>query len=374
MTGTWLSLRHFKTRPEDTHTGAGAGEPLAPVSILKPLKGSDLGLEENLETFFQIEYAPGFELIFSIADAADSAGPIVRKLMAEYPAVRARLNVGAVEVGPNPKVNNLVNAYREAQHDLVLISDSNVRVEPSYLTKLVSEMRPGVGIVSAAVSGTHPEGIGGILEALYLNTFYIRGNILAKTVGIPCVVGKCMLFRRSVAARFGGLEALGRYLAEDYMAGVAMRKLNLDVVISRRPVVQHVSFQTFKAHWDRHVRWGRIRKVQAPLAFIGEFFTSSLVSGLCGAWAMSSLFDFYPSGVLALHFAFWSACDFLVLMRIEPNFHPLTPIAWFAREILALPLWIHVASGNTVSWRGSKLKVLPGGTLEIREAKNHAAL
>ena len=180
---------------------------------------------------------------------------------------------------------------RPPSHDWVLISDSNVRVNPDYLKRLVAHLSPGVGMVTAVIAGQDASGVGGNLEATYLNTFYARGMNIAAGFGRVCVVGKSMLFQRSTAKRFGGMRTLGCYLAEDYMAGEAMRRLGLQVVIACDPVEQVIGEYSFDSFWKRHLRWGRIRKRHGMSAFALEPLTGAFVSGVLGAVSMHAAWE-----------------------------------------------------------------------------------
>lgn len=355
LLGTRWSIEHFRTAPP--HLDAPFA--LYPVTILKPLKGVDPGLRENLEGFFRLDY-PGFELIFSVADARDPALALVQSLKAGFPGIPCRIVIGEQGRGGNPKVNNLVRAYDLASHDWILISDSNVRVKPDYLKRFVAHLDNDVGLVTAVVRGSGAEGFGARLETAYLNTFYSRGMVIANKAGHPCAVGKAMLFNRSTAKRFGGIATLDRYLAEDYMAGEAMRALGLKVIIATDPVTQHLGHSSFKDYWLRHVRWGRIRKAQEPLAFLLEPLGSHLLPAMIGALALKTL------GVpwllpFAGHLLIGLASDSLLASRIGGSFHWH---AWAARELLALPLWLYTACGKTVQWRGRKMTIRMGGLLE----------
>lgn len=336
---------------------------LFPVSILKPLKGTDEGLEGNLRTFFELDF-PVFELLFSVADIRDPSCDVLEKLMREYPQVNAQVFIGDVIIGPNPKVNNLLRSYSEATHDWILISDSNVRVPRDYLRRLVANLEPGVGIVTAVVAGRNAQGLGGFLEAVYLNTFYARGMVFLQRIGRAPVVGKSMFFQRSVAERFGGIRTLSRYLAEDYVAGQAMRRLNFRTLIMTDPIVQHLGHYTFKAFWSRHIRWGRLRKSQAPLFFVVEPLLGSMISGVLGSFALSQLTGYSMMTFFLAHLSLWSFCDGLVFGRLDRSWSFQLPLVWLLREVLAFPLWIHIASGSTVFWRGRRLRLLPGGVLE----------
>ncbi len=345
--------------------------------MLKPLKGVECGSYDNLESFFTQSY-PHYELIFSVAHASDPIVKVVDALIAQYPEVQARLIIGAAQnrltSESNPKVLNLVQSYHEANFDIVLISDSNVRVPTNYLEKLVEYLDPDVGIVTSIVSGYQPRDLGGNLESIYLDTFYSRGMRIAEAFGKACVVGKSMLFRRSVANRFGGVEILSRYLAEDYMAGIAMKNLGYQVAIPFEPVPQYIGRYSFQEFWKRHVRWGRIRKAQAPFAFLLEALLSCFGSGILLAWTFRLHTD--PLKIFFLHAAGWLACDF-VMVRLSRRglsanmkkqdiayYQLIFPLLWILREALALPLWMTVLCGNTVNWRGKRLRVEAGGLLK----------
>ncbi len=330
-----------------------------PVSILKPLKGTDSSLKENLKSFFDLDY-PRFEILISVADETDPALPIVYELLEENPLSPVRLFIGETDVGINPKVNNMMKSYESVQHDWIWISDSNVRVERNELTQMLSQIDENTGVLTGLVSGRNPQSLGGYLEASYLNTFYAKWMTLAAQFKKPCVIGKSMLFKKSMAQRFGGIAILSRYLAEDFMAGEATRKLGLKVQSNRRPIQQILDeHYTVKDFWYRHIRWGRMRKSQAPFAFYGEALTSSLTCGTVLAYASDMSIT-----LLLFHFATWWVGDFWVQMKMGSRLTLMSFLTWTLREIFALPLWAHIAIGNTVVWRGQRLRLLDGGLLD----------
>jgi len=358
--GVFRAQKHFEDQPIPSDTPFR----LIPVSILKPLKGRDEGLRENLESFFRLDY-PEFEIVFSVADRSDPAVHVVRELISHYPNVQARLIIGEVNVGKNPKINNLIRSYDSAQYGWILISDSNVRVQERYLKKLVSQVDSNTGMLTSVILGTGAQGLGGNLEELHLNTFYAKAMTLASWVNQDCVVGKSMLFRKSSAERFGGLRALGGFLAEDYMAGEAMKHLGLKVATAWEAVPQFIGNYSFTEFWNRHVRWGRIRKAQAPLPFLLEALAYSFLPGVLGAIAMASLFGLSPLLTFSIHLIIWAALDLAVMKSMGARIQRNTVFYWLLREILALPIWVNVASGNTVLWRGEKYRLSMGGLLKV---------
>lgn len=357
--GTLVSLWHLRRKT----LNPGAEKKVFPISILKPLKGLDPGIRENLESFFNLDY-PSFELLFSVADADDSVIPVVRELIQRHAGVPARLIVGDVKIGFNPKINNLIQSYEQAKHDWMLISDANTRVPSDYLRRLATYLGDDVGVASGVVGGFEADGIGGHVEAAFLNTFLARGTIAAFYVGRPIVIGKSMIFRRSMAETFGGMRMLARYLAEDYMMGEMMGKLGLKVILMRAPVRQYVGQCSLKTFWSRHVRWGRLRKAHAPLAFALEPFGGVVISGILGAYAFVMLLHLPALFFLLGHVGIWGGCDLLMMKRLVGKITPSSVFGWFLREALAFPLWFCTSLGSTVMWQGHRLKLRYGGTLE----------
>lgn len=370
--GTYLTLRRLRregSRRSEQKQVAPASE-LPAISILKPLKGIDEGLAENLKSFFELQY-PNYEVIFAVADANDPAIAVAESVISanisgELGLVRrpAQILVGEEVVGLNPKINNLVRAYDYAENDLILISDSNVRARSMYLQELAQAIAsPDVGLVTALVAGVNAQGFGGNLEASFLNSFCARGMSIAFFAGRPIVVGKSMLFRKSLASRFGGLRSLGSFLAEDYVAGRLVEKLGYRVVLTQDTVDQHLGAHSLKQFWSRHVRWGRLRRTQAPFFFPLELLQNSVVTCFIGAIAVPSFFSVGLPTFIAAHLGFWAACDWALMRRMGRTGLRET-FAWIAREFLSIPLYIQIYMNNTVQWRGQRLRLRAGGVLE----------
>ena len=331
----------------------------------------DNGLKENLESFFRLAY-PKFEILFSVADSRDPACGLVKELIKKFPDVDARLMIGAVDIGPNPKVNNMLNSYNDAKYEHILISDSNIRVRPEYLANLVPDLDDDTGIVTGVVLGVAPAGFGGHLEQMFLNTFIARWMIMGSAAGFPTVIGKSMFFRRDVAKRFGGIQNLARFLAEDYMAGQAMLLLGLKVKHMTQPIPQIIGKHSFKDFWQRHVRWGRIRKVSTTLPFLGEPLNGPIISGIIGAIAMNNLFGVSPFLFIPLHIFGWFLCDLVTMAAMKAEINYTTPFFWAMRELSQIPQWLYILSGNTVNWRGRQLKLEAGGVLAEADAQRTA--
>jgi ceramide glucosyltransferase len=209
-------LTHRKLHMRRAQRVAGA---LPPISVLKPLKGLDEGLYENLASIARQDF-PGFEISFGVEDPSDPAIHVALQVRRDFPGVPMQIVARAGRGALNPKISNLLNMLDRAQHDCVLISDSNVRVDPSYLRSIATELaQPGVGLVSNVIVGRGELTTSALLENLHLNSFVIAGVCLGDALGHPIVVGKSMLLRRSQLDALGGLRTMANVMAEDYLLG-----------------------------------------------------------------------------------------------------------------------------------------------------------
>lgn len=355
---TYLVCRYFTNSKRKTLSDSE----LPGVSIFKPVRGPEDGISENLESFFNLDYTQ-YELLFSVAEADDKTIPAIRALIAKYPKIDARLIIGAVEVGPNPKVNNMMRSYRQSKYGVILISDSNVRVRPNYLRNMVSNLDPDVGIITSVLFGMNPKGIGGLLETTFLMTWYTKMLTLLSTMGMPCVIGKSMMFRKETLEKLGGMARLKDFIAEDYSCGRMIMNLGMKVAVEREALPQWIGNYSFDTFWNRHVRWGRIRKLQNIAGFIAELLTGSVGSGIIGA-IMARHFWHAPMHIfLPAHFTFWLICDMIVMNHMGRPPTLKGAVVWVLREMSHVPLWFQIAASNTILWRGQKLKLNLGGTI-----------
>lgn len=327
--------------------------PLVPVSVLKPLKGTDAGLDANLESFFRLDY-PCYEVLLGVADSDDPALEVARRVAARHPEVPSVVVADERRVGHNPKVNNLANLLARARHEVILISDSNVAADPALLRDMVAELgQPGVGLVTSQIRGVGGSGLGGALEAIQLNAF-VSGAVAAVTrVGRRvCAVGKSMLLRRSDLERIGGFERLGRYLAEDQVCGEEVRALGLAVVVSSRPVdnvLGHLGVGGFAA---RHLRWARIRRRIAPAWYAAEVLANPVPPAL----ALLAV-DPGPvtAGLAAATLGTLSALARAAERRLAVRRCALAyPPLELVRGVLVGLLWPVPFVSSSVEWRGSR--------------------
>jgi ceramide glucosyltransferase len=207
--------------------------PTPPITVLKPLKGAEDGLYDNLASLARQDY-PDYEILIGADDPLDPALEVARQVQADHPEARIHLCAGSRHLGLNPKVNLLAALSDRAEHDHLLISDSNVRVEPGYLRDTAAELAdPAVGLVTNVLVGEDADRLGGVLECLHLNSFVASAASFARVVGRRvCVIGKSMLFRKRDLDRLGGFWAVRNVLAEDYVIGRSFELAGYKVALS----------------------------------------------------------------------------------------------------------------------------------------------
>ena len=252
----WLITRESNNLGDD-----GAG----PISVLKPLCGADDSLESNLETFFNQRYSD-YELVFGVEQRSDPAVAVARRLISRYPHIHARVVVHG-RLGLNPKVANLRGILATGTHDLVVVSDSNIAVSPDYLSQLARRFttahpgHPEPGLVTNLFAGVGARTLGSLFESVQLNGT-IAGGVASSEIlsgGHAVLVGKSMMFRRTVFERLGGMESLASVLAEDYVMGRMFKEAGYEVRVCA-DVVRNITVQTsVKGFISRQLRWSLLR-------------------------------------------------------------------------------------------------------------------
>ncbi len=358
LAGLFALLRVTRGRRPNT-TG-----PIPPVSVLKPLNGADAGLYENLKSFFTQDH-PSYELIFGVTHASDDALPIVARLRAEFPQVASRVVIHDGGAALNPKVRNLLGMWPHASHDLVLISDSNVRAPTHCVSELARvHAREDAGIVTNLFAGSDENSLGGALENVQLNGFCAAGSALPTLVGDAAVIGKSTLFSRAELDELGGLSRLSCVLAEDFILGKMFQNAGRRVVLAPTVLSSPSSNLSLRASFARHLRWSMLRWRLRPTAALLEPLTSPLLVlpfawHALGAWSLAWL---------VLVVSIRDVGGWLVLRGPARVWLPfvLAP----ARELCAPFAWALGAFKRHVSWRGQRLRISAGTLLYVEHARN----
>jgi ceramide glucosyltransferase len=333
------------------------------ISILKPLCGVDDDLAKNLEYFAQLDY-PNFELILGVKNARDPAYPVAQAAVRRWPE-RVRLVLQRGEPGMNPKVNQLITLSAAARHDLLVVSDSNVRVPSGYLDELAAAFEdPQVACVTNPIVGIGERRLGSLLDNLHLGTSIGPGMIAAKRVGgQDIVVGKSMAVRRSDLLAMGGFESTRNYLAEDYVIGGKIKSvLGKRVAVGRLPVYNVSLNRSVKDFFNRYLRWSVIHRTAiTPLTYVGQGTLNPVPLATLGLLAHPSA----TAGLAVAVAACWKITLDLTAVRQlrEESFGPWAPAAVLLKDFLIAIAWTNGLFDRTVVWRGNRLRVLPGSRL-----------
>src|SRR6059058_5221112 len=214
VAAAWRFLRRARR-------GRRAGA-LPPVTVLKPLKGPGVELYENLASFCRQSY-PSYQIVFGVADAQDPAVAVVQRLRRDFPEHDIVLAVGSGR-GTNRKVANLEHMMPHARHDVLVMSDSDIRVGPDYLRTMVAPLAdPAVGLTTCLYRGRGNFGLPSIIESLFINTDFVPNALVAHWVQpFRYAFGASIAVTREALERIGGFAAFADYLADDYQLGWAV--------------------------------------------------------------------------------------------------------------------------------------------------------
>jgi len=357
--GAW----HFFAEAQRTGQPRRDDASLPTVTILKPLKGLDVDLYENLSTFCRQDY-PTFQIIFGVADANDPAVQVVRQLQAHYPSVRIDLIVDGRIYGTNYKVSNLHNMYRVAKYDVVVIADSDIRVRSDYLRRLVTPLDdPQVGLVTTLYRAVNTGGLPTLVESLFINTDFSPMVLVARIVEKPTYAfGATMALRRSTLDAIGGFLPLANYLADDYHLGHRVAERGYRLALSDVVVETVLAVGGWRRLFDHQLRWARTYRNCRP----GGYFASLLTHGTL--WATLNLLYNHCSPLACLAAAAVYAVRISVARTIATRYLQ-APLRW--SEAFMVPLkdlfvscvWALCFAGDTVHWSGHEFRVLRGGQM-----------
>ncbi len=333
-----------------------------PVSVLKPLHGAEDELEANLRTFFTQDY-PAYEILIAVRSPQDAAIPVARRLQAEFPQVPSRLLVTGEPPYPNAKVFSLQHMVAEARHDLLVMSDSDIRVTRDMLRIVAAEFQDGTaGVATCPYRAVPGRSFWSMLEAVGMNTQFLSGVLTARLVeGMRFAVGPTIVARKRVLEAIGGFDRLKDYLAEDFVMGKFAAEQGHGVILSSYVIEHHIGTQAFVANLKHRLRWSRSTRRSRPAGYVGELFTYPLpIALLLWAWEPR----LWPVAALVIALRAWSAHE--VAGRVLHD--SLTARRWWCvpvQDVYSFLVWIVGFFGNHIVWRGRKYYLHADGRFEL---------
>ncbi len=340
---------------------------LPPVSVLKAVHGSEPDLEQNLASFFEQDY-PEFEILFCARQESDLGLAAARRVMAQYPHVKARTLTCGEPPWPNARTFSLEVMRREAQHQILVTADSDVRVTPEYLRAVIDPMRdPQVGMVTSLYRGCTRHGLWARLEAMGMSVEMTSGVLVANMLeGMKFALGPSMVMRQSTVAKIGGYEKVAQYYADDFVLGNWTAAAGEIVVLSNYVVEHHVLNAAFKSSVAHQQGWATSTRFSRPMGHLGEVLTYAVPFGLL-AWIGLTLGGYWAWGAGLLAFTILDRvllCLLVAGMVVDDRV--AMRMAWLypLRDLMGFIFWVRsYLATRRLRYRGDPYELLPEGRL-----------
>src|SRR2546426_688486 len=339
-----------------------------PASILKPVRGLDREGYENFASFCRLDY-PEYEVVFAVVEPDDPVIPIIQKLQREFPKCAIRLVAGIERSGTSPKMSNLCRLVKEAKYDLLVISDSDVRVEPDYLLDVAAPFADlKVGVVTAFFRGLTEGGFAADVDAVGVPTDASASTLVARKLGgIDFALGWTMATTKARLAEIGGFESMVDHHSDDFVLGNEIAKRGYRVELSSKPVWMVFPNEKLSHVFKHELRWSIMLRGIRPAGYLGMAMTFGLPWSLLAAAVAPSttIAAGYLLAYLVLRLTVawvigaWGLGDPVVRKRIW-----LVPV----RDALNFAVYVASYFSDTVRWRGLAYRVRGGSLVPLNEA------
>ncbi len=352
--------RRFISRPPVTRSA-----PLPPASIMIPLYGKDFEAYENYVSFCRQNY-PDYQIIFGVQSEQDSSIPVVRKLVAGFPATDIALVIDAGVIGENPKVNNLNNMLKVAKHEVIVLVDSDIRVTADYLATVVSELADErVGLVTCLYRAGRAPNLAAKLEAVGITGEFAPGVLAAWSLeGLSFALGATIATTKEHLQAIGGFEAIADYLADDFMLGKLVSEAGYEVRLSSHVVEIVLPPMTLRSMMKHQVRWARGIRACRPWGYFGSLVThGTMLAMLLACVSRGSALGL---SILVMTLFTHLAMTYMVAIQTLGD-NLLRQHLWLVplRDLLGFLFWCLGQMGKTVEWRGRTFKLVEDGKMRL---------
>lgn len=343
-----------------------------PVTILKPICGLDIDTYDNFASFARQNY-PTYQIIFSVRDRKDPVIKVVKQIIQDYPKVDIQLVVNDRTLGSNLKVGNLSNAQTLAKYDIFLLADSDVRVGPNYLRRVIQPLhKPEVGVVTCLYRPVTRGWVANV-EALGISTHYLACVMVANQLGsVQFALGPTIAIRRTLLEKIGGFAAISEYLADDFQLGYLSAQASYKVVLSDYVIDHLISTISLTDLFHRQVRWACCTRVSRFWGYVGLIFSHGIVTSLLFLFLTGgSFFGWFGFGltwITRLSMA-WIVGAIGLRDSSVKKFLWLVPLS----DLINFLIWLYSFSSNRIEWRGQKMLLTRGGKLVPLEVEAAAA-
>jgi len=355
------SLRFFRSAQ------VGSADFLPPISNVKPVRGLDPEAYENFASFCRQDY-PHYEILFCV-DADDPALPVLWRLKNDFPQMQIRILIGSGRTGTNDKVSKLARLVEEASYDHLVISDSDVRVEPNYLRRLVAPLKdPHVGAVTSFyVPSSETTWVQRLQDVGMLSDFYPGILTAWQLDGIKFALGPTIRTTRHHLQEFGGYPVLENQPADDLQVGRLIAELQYEVVLLNYAVSTVPDYHSLRELFFKRLRWITVMRQMRPWGHAGLVFTLGL------PWCLLAIATRPTAAVAAAYFGgyfvFRSVLTLLVGsvgLKQRGVWGKLILIpAW---DAIATLIWLTSFTRKSIRWRGQDYRIVQGNLVPVESA------
>ncbi|MGO9584728.1 MAG: glycosyltransferase [Limisphaerales bacterium] len=358
----WLAARRFPLHRRVTDLSFAPA-----ITLLKPLKDCDATTAESLQSWFHQNYAGPIQMLFGVADAGDPVCKIVRELIEKNPGGDAQLVVCAESPGANAKVSTLMQLERLVKHPLILVSDADVRVPPDFLVNVVAPLRDGqTGLVNCFYRLANPATAAMRCEAVAINADFWSQVLQAASLKPPdFALGAVMLTRRKLLEEIGGFAALANCLADDYQLGRRIAQNGHRIAFCPVVVECWDAPMNWSGVWRHQLRWARTIRVCQPMPYFFSILANATLwplLWLIAALVLSKTFYLPLLAVACLSIRIALAQN-LQRRFMQSRQNLASPWLVPVKDLLQAAVWLGAFLGNTVEWRGQRMKLRRDGTL-----------
>ncbi len=340
---------------------------LPAVSLLKPLKGASADLYDQLASFCRLQY-PAFQLLCGVRDPHDPAIAVVQRLQSDFPQREIVLMINPEVIGSNYKVSTLHHLLRQAKYDVLVITDSDVTVEPEYLQRIIpplmtSQTDPPVGLVTCPYRGGAASPFPALLESLLINTGFASMILVASQVEkTTYAFGATIAVKREVLDKIGGFAALADYLADDYYLGNLVFHAGYTVRMIPHVVETHPGVSGLRDLFRHQLRWARTQRLCRAKGYFGTLVIYGVVWALLGVLLFPSSIAMWQLALATLGVRLYTTSvvsEVFLGAAVTRRFLWLVPFT----DMLSFVIWFMSLRGNSVYWGDYRFQVHPDGKM-----------
>lgn len=353
----------FFAFPERYAAPAGGFTP--PVSVLKPIRGLDPEAYENFATLCRQDY-PNYEILFCVSDRNDSALPVIEQLARDFPACRIRILFGSGRDAPNDKVAKLVRLVEEAHHEVLVISDSDVRVRPDYLRSMVAPLaETKVGATTCFYVSVCERTFADRLQTVGMISDFYAGILVARELdGVKFALGPSIATTKSRLAEFGGYAAIENRPADDLLVGRLIAEGGHEVALLRYSIETVVDYHSMRELLQKRLRWIVVMRHMRPWGHLGLFLTQGLPLSLAAVAV-------HPSagvalGYLGAYFSLRAAMMWSIGVKGLGR-RGLGRKMWLIAvwDAVGFLIWVASFLRNSIRWRNAEYCIRDGALVPV---------